>query len=476
MEYYMGIDLGTTHLKAGIFSEDGVPKEIFSVNTPVHREQQGEYYDPTEWMKLLQAMLDRGEEKYGRMRGIGITGMAEAGIMLDRHSLRPLTGIIPWYDKRTFPISGRMTKEEEQEAFCKTGLRNSYKYGIYKYLWSLENSGISPESTLWLSACDYIFFCLTGELATDPTFAARTFVYDIRKRQWDGERIQAMGLREENFPKIVPSGRFAGAMKGTGIPVAICGHDHLCSAFGLLEQEGELCDSCGTAETYIGLMDQLPEDAMARDSGLVFGPFVTEGRYFGMANLSSSGQSLEWLRKCVGGGALTYDRIGEMLEAGMNGPGEILYLPYLSGMGSPLFLPEATGALLGLRAAHTIADLVKAVIEGVCCQCRWILETGFGKGEAAVIATGGSTALCQWMQYKADILNKKVSVSRIGEGTLFGAAALMLEQNTGRRPVLSGRFSREYFPEPVRAEAYDTFYFKKFLPCMRAWTSFYREV
>lgn len=156
MEYYMGIDLGTTHLKAGIFSEDGVPKEIFSVNTPVHREQQGEYYDPTEWMKLLQAMLDRGEEKYGRMRGIGITGMAEAGIMLDRRSLRPLTGIIPWYDKRTFPISGRMTKEEEQEAFCKTGLRNSYKYGIYKYLWSLENSGISPESTLWLSACDYI--------------------------------------------------------------------------------------------------------------------------------------------------------------------------------------------------------------------------------------------------------------------------------------------------------------------------------
>ena len=96
--------------------------------------------------------------------------------------------------------------------------------------------------------------------------------------------------------------------------------------------------------------------------------------------------------------------------------------------------------------------------------------------KAAVIATGGSTALCQWMQYKADILNKKVSVSRIGEGTLFGAAALMLEQNTGRRPVLSGRFSREYFPEPVRAEAYDTFYLKKFLPCMRAWTSFYREV
>lgn len=129
---------------------------------------------------------------------------------------REVTDILPWFERRTMQLSQNVSEEEDARCFAQTGLHNSFKYGIYKFLWLLEDCKQERSDAIWLSVCDYIIYKLTGRFVTEPGFAARTYVYDIVNNCWDIERIRAYGMSEENFPTVVPSGSVAGSFWADG--------------------------------------------------------------------------------------------------------------------------------------------------------------------------------------------------------------------------------------------------------------------
>ena len=100
------------------------------------------------------------------------------------------------------------------------------------------------EDTKWLSVCDYVVYLLTGNLVTDPSFAARTYLYNIKDGEWEADLLEKYDLHIRNLPVVIPSGSIAGTLKGTDIPVALCGHDHICAAYGMQLTESGLCNSC----------------------------------------------------------------------------------------------------------------------------------------------------------------------------------------------------------------------------------------
>jgi sugar (pentulose or hexulose) kinase len=131
---------------------------------------------------------------------------------------------------------------------------------------------------------------------------------------------------------------------------------------------------------------------------------------------------------------ISYEEMNEKLSMSAEEPTDIIFLPFLSGIGTPYFLPEVSGALIGLRAVHDRWDILKAILEGVNYQGRWILslvpEEVVVK-QKEIICVGGATGSEPWMQIKANILGLPVKIPKVAEATLLGAVAILLQRNYG---------------------------------------------
>jgi len=489
----IGIDLGTTHCKAGAFDHQGQALHIASREVQTQPGRWGyAYYDPGGlWntvLDLLGEVLQRTGGQAGsghahRLAGIGVAGMAETGLLIDRRTGAERIPFIPWFD----PVASAQAEQirqaaSAQDAFLHRGLRPSFKFPVMKLLWLKDTDPGLLNGAQWLSAADYIAYRLTGQVATDPSLASRTFALDLPTGQWDADWLRRLGLSESLFPPILAGGQPVGATlpglqdshTGTsipaGVPVTIAGHDHVCGAFaayawaaatvppagpspadppaarlrgtgglylpgatsGATDRQQIVFDSIGTAESLVGLFPARPLTEVDDRSGFAFGRHVRPGWMYWMGGLSSSGGSLEWLRTLLGAPPdgdprLTYADIDHLLAGIPEAPTGILYYPYLAGSGSPHSDSLARGALVGLSAAHTRSHLLRAALEGVCYEIEWMrrrAEEMLGTRLRRILAAGGGTRNRYWMQIKADVSGCEVDLLPQDETTLLGAALL----------------------------------------------------
>ncbi|MEH7081601.1 FGGY family carbohydrate kinase [Neobacillus drentensis] len=434
----LGIDIGTTHCKAGFFKEDGSVIKIAVRPTNTHFNQQGEpFFSPEEiWGNIascLKEILLGSEEK---VSAIGITSMAETGLLLDRRTGRPRTNFIPWFSRCAETEAEEISNEDKPfDRFQKTGLHNSYKYGLAKILQLKKQDKNLLEEAVWLSASDYIAYRLTGNFATDFSLAARTYAFRIDQLTWDQPWIKHFGLPERLFPEAMPSGNQMGVTQtkvldglglSPGIPVAIAGHDHLVAALAVgAINPGIVFDSIGTAETMVGAFEKKQLTEMEYTSGMTFGCHIVRDRFFWMGGISASGGSIEWFREHFSNQKMSYEEIMNLSASVKAGPSRILYYPYLSGSGSPQPDPFARGAFIGLKSSHQRKDLLKAMMEGTAYELESIRRSAeriSGHQINRMISVGGGTKNEYWLQIKADITNCHLTIPKINEATLLGAA------------------------------------------------------
>ena len=341
-----------------------------------------------------------------------------------------------------------------------------------------------------------MLYRLSGAFATDPTLASRTCAYHLPHQAWDTAWLESLGLPGDIFAPLLPNGAPAGAcialpdlenLLPPGTPVAIAGHDHVCAALaaslwagGL--QPGLVFDSMGTAKSLTGVFPARPLGMSDYESGLGFGQHAAPGFLYWMGGLSASGGSLEWLRAILGDPPLTYADLDALLEALPDAPGDLLYLPYLTGSGSPHSDPHVRGAFLGLSATHRRAHLVKAVLEGTAFEVELIrraAQAATGAPLDRLLAAGGGVRNRRWLQIKADVHGCPLEVFPQSEATLLGAAllaglgsavlqsadqaALSLQSPSGLGPALE-----RYTPNPERHAAYAAIYEKHYLPVQAA--------
>jgi xylulokinase len=396
------------------------------------------YYEPDElWETVAGAiaeaaiMVDPIE-----IAVVGLTSMAESGLLVDRGSGMPRSEIIPWFDLGSSRHAADIAREATPfERFQRTGLRPSFKFGLAKLLWLREHDPEAHHGAVWLSVADYIAFRLTGQMATDYSLAARTYAFRVDTRSWDEEWIRFWGFEPAMFPLALPSGQATGGVRveaaaATGLrrgtPVAIAGHDHLCAAVAAgAHHSGVVFDSMGTAESMLGT---LPRDHLGEaefSSGLSFGRHVAGDSYFWLGGLASSGGSIEWLRRQLGEPPLTYDQLQVLLAQAADEATGILYFPYLSGSGTPWTDPTVQAGFIGLRASHGRPELLKAVLEGTAYEIEAIRRAGeqvSGTVIDRICAVGGGTRLQKWMQIKADISGCRYDVAALDEAAVLGAA------------------------------------------------------
>ncbi|GAB2697885.1 L-fuculokinase [Paenibacillus thermoaerophilus] len=432
----LGIDIGTTNSKVGLFDEQGRTVAIESRPTVAYTHADGySYYDPEEmWQGFASAVRAVLERAGGRKVGaIGITSMAESGLLVDVETGKARSPFMPWYDTCSQAQAERIAAESDAyERFRASGLRNSFKLGLAKLMWIRDRFPEAFGGSRWLSASSYIAYRLTGSMAIDYTLAARTYAYRIDSKQWDDAWIRHFGFDPAIFPEAIPGTASAGTtVEGAaglpaGIPVVIAGHDHVVAALAAgAITPGVVYDSMGTAETLVGTLQERPLGRAEFDSGMSYGLHIAPGRLFWMGGNSASGGSVEWLRKLLADEQMSYEKLLSLLASREPGPTGILYYPYLPGSGAPRPDTKARGSFIGLTNKHGKADLIQAVLEGTAYQLQSIrraAERIAGEPIERLVVVGGGTRNPYWLQTKADVLNATLDLPPVEEATLLGAA------------------------------------------------------
>lgn len=433
----LAIDIGTTHCKAGLFAMDGTAIRIAKRPMVTKRAPSGEaYFDPEALWATAATVIRKVAAAAGPIAAIGIASMAETGLLVDRHTGAARSFFVPWFDTAAQAQADLIRSQSDPlERYLKTGLRASFKCSLAKVLWLRARDERLLDGAIWLSAADYIAYRLTGNFGTDCSLAGYTFAFRVDQRAWDSDWLREWRLSPHLFPPANPSGTPIGSVLSdvtaslgltAGIPVAVCGHDHVTAAFAMnVISPGRVFNSMGTAEILLGA---LPERALTVGdfhSGLLYGCHVANGCGYWLGSLSASGGSVEWLRAQFGQEPLSYDEIDALLASARPEPTGILYFPYLVGSGPPHTDPLMRAALVGLSASHGRADLLKAVLEGTVYEVEFIRQAGehiTGQPIPALVAAGGGTRNRPWLQIKADISGCRIEASAEPEATLLGAA------------------------------------------------------
>ncbi|PNY79928.1 carbohydrate kinase [Deinococcus koreensis] len=432
----LGVDVGTTRIKVGAFTPDGAVRSLRAAPTPVVRGGPARaHHDPEALWATVAGLLrevkadlstDLGGMQGGQIACIGLCSFGESGVLVDRRGEadRP---VLAWYDDRPQAALAALKVLNPPEWRRRTGLVPDHTYGLPKLLWA---AGESPLAGLcWLPVSDFIALRLTGQRSVGLTQAARTLLLDLRARRWMDALAAALGLPDGLLPPLRLPGQPLGGVSAEaaaltglpqGLPVWESAHDQPCAAAGIgATVPGLTVNACGTAET---LLTALPltevEQALARP-GVAVGPHALPGLAYAMVTLRASGSTLDWALRLGGGEPELQLEVAAQTPA-EEGP---LFFPHLRLLTDDPLAPTLPGGLfLGLRETHGPPQLLRAVLEGLCCELARLHDRLPAPG--LLRAVGGPTRCALWMRLKAGALNVPVEVYEQPHAAVWGAAWL----------------------------------------------------
>jgi xylulokinase len=441
----LGLDIGTTSVKAVVYRTDGTAAGASSLPTPTHVPRPGwAFYRPDElWETVVRAIrgaladLPNPEQ----IASVAVASVGESGVLVDAGGAAT-TDSIAWFDIRTRPqakwLAERIGKDE---LFARSGLSLQPIFSLNKLLWHREHEPDAwARSVLWLMLADFIAYRLSGQGATDLSLASRTLMLDLHQKRWHEETLTQAGIDQNRLAPLVPGGTplgyvTAGAASLTGLPVkavvASGGHDHVCGALAAgVTQPGQMLNSLGTAEALFLPTEQPLVDPKAGRQGYTQGAHVVGGGYYAFAGQYTSGASIEWLRELLGASddPVAYEQLitgAERVPAGSLG---VLFLPHLRLASPPYDDPRSRGALIGLTMDAGRDAVTRAVFEGLAFESRRTLEPLLAYPQVtppqSVVAIGGGTRNSLLMRVKASVTNLNHHVVNAEEATALGAALL----------------------------------------------------
>lgn len=439
MAVVLAIDAGTTGVRTVAVDEQGNRRAFAYREFPQHFPRPGWVeHDPLDIrdaaLGTLAEVVDAlDREGDGAVAGIGITNQRETVVVWDRDTGEPVHRALVWQDRRT---AARCTELRASGAEplvrAKSGLVLDPYFSATKLEWLLREGGVDPSESLAFGTVDsWVLWCLTGEHATEPSNAARTMLFDIDTLDWSDELCDLFGVPHSCLPEVRPSsGRFGitDPERAAGLRVPVCGiaGDQQAALFGqACFEPGMSKNTYGTGSfvlVNLGASHPAPVDGLLTTVAWQLGRDVT---YAMEGSIFVTGAAIQWLRDGLG-------IIGSSSEAGplaesVPDTDGAVFVPALTGLGSPWWDPYARGTILGLTRGTTRAHLVRAAVEAMAWQTADVVDSICAATDHAITelrVDGGASAMDVLCQFQADVLGVTVRRPVVQETTVLGAAYL----------------------------------------------------
>ena len=440
-DLFLGLDVGTSSVKAILVSAGGDVQAAASKPLTLQTPEPGwAEQDPEAWWTASVAAIRELLAKHPRARiaSVGISGQMHSSVFLDKSQavIRPA---LLWCDGRTTAecreIEQRAGGEDRlREWVCNAALEG---FTLPKVLWlrNHEPAAFARLATVLL-AKDFVRLRLTGVLATEPSDASGTLMFDPARLRWSREILDAVRLSPALLPDIGASagvlGRVTdGAAKLTGIPsgtpVVGGGADNACGAAGVgVVMPGEAVTSWGTSGTVLAPTAEPLVDPRLRAHTFCH---VAPGRWYVIGVVLSAGGAFAWYRDQFARELPEQKRDDSLVDEARGippGAEGVTFLPYLQGERTPHRDASLRAAFTGLSLAHSRAHMTRAVLEGVCFALRDSFEIlkSLGLAPQELLLTGGGAKNGFIRQLQADVFGLPVTTVNREEGGAYGAALL----------------------------------------------------
>jgi xylulokinase len=456
----VGLDIGTTGVKALALSPDGEVTGRAEQEYPLSMPRPGwAEQDPDDWVRAAEAALGR----LGADDALGLSGQMHGLVVLDSQE-RILRPAILWNDQRT---AAECVEIEERIGLDRlielTGNRALPGFTAPKLLWLRRHEPeVYARIEHVLLPKDYVRLRLTGERATDAADASGTLLFDVPRRRWSQEVLEALEI---------PAAWLPPAYESPSVPTAPGAGDQAAAALGVgVDRPGPLSVVLGTSGVVFAALPGFAADPQARVHAFCH---AAPGGWHAMGVMLSAAGSLRWLRDVLGG---TYGELVAEAEQWPPGAEGLTFLPYLQGERTPHADPNARGAFVGLTLRHDRGALVRAVLEGVAYGLRDSLELLRDLGVEADVgrASGGGARSDLWLRIVATVFDLPLERPMVEEGSAYGAALLAGVAAGSFADVHEAveacvRTSGRIEPEPSWREAYEAGYarFRALYPALR---------
>ncbi len=439
--FILAIDQGTTGTTALLVDRELAVKGKETVDFPQHYPKPSWVEHDLEeiWSSVLHA-IDRLLNKTGvspkDVSAIGITNQRETtALWLRDEQGTPVGKAIVWQDRRTADFCATLkSKGLEKKIQKRTGLLLDPYFSATKIHWRFKNdsglNALARSGKLCFGTIDsYLLYRMSGEHKTDVSNASRTLLMDLKTCEWDEDLLKLFKVPQNILPEICPSAVLYGKTKNfgslpDGIPITGIAGDQQAALFG------QACFEKGSAKCTYGtgafaLVNTGTTPVFSKHGMLTTVSWKLKDKVtYGLEGSAFiAGAAVQWLKE--GLGLLSASQEVEELALSVSDSAGVLFVPALSGMGAPHWIPGATGLLTGLTRGTSPAHIARATLEGVAFQVNELLaamKMDSQRKLSPLKVDGGASENSFLMQFQADLSQVPVIRSQVIETTALGAA------------------------------------------------------
>jgi xylulokinase len=488
MTLLLGLDVGTTSVKAGLYDEAGRQLAAGSQEYSLRHTapNRAELDATTYWSASVAAIrqaLAAAHAPAPEVAAIGVSSQGETVIPVDAAG-RPVGPALVWLDNRAEDEAAEVSARFSDPAvYDRTGVPAvTPTWTATKIMWLRRNApDVFAAARRFMLVEDFVLQRLTGRFATDGSVHCTSLLYDIRAHGWWEEMLDLAGLTPERLPELVKPGAVVGTLTAqasealglsTTVRVVAAGMDQSSGAVGVGNTgPGIVSESTGGALTVQASVDRHGADATRQTPVYVHS---APDRYLYCPVCPTGGMALTWFRDRFGveelaraaeTGANAFDLLTDSAAAVQPGADGLTMLPHLMGAFSPEYEAGARGVFFGFTLHHGKAHFARAVLEAVAFMLRRNLEmlSAAGAEASEIRSHGGGARSALWNQIKADVCGLPVvtlqgeDAAPRGDAMLAGVAAGVFADLGAASEALVAT-DRRFEPDPANRGAYDLAY------------------
>ena len=419
---FLGIDIGTTSLKAAVFNGLGERVALRTLDYTLDTDAATGFieFPAEEYAKMCESVVLDLLEECGRIDAISVDTQGETLILTDEEG-NPLCPAVVWLDNRAVSeaeaIKARFGNERVYNVTGQPEITAGWPAA--KMLWFKNNRPeIFAKTKKIFLLEDWVLYKLTGNFVSEPTIQSSVLYYDIVNRTWWDEMLDFIGVTKDMLPRIAESAERVGEYRG--IPVVAGMLDQIAGTIGAGVVDGtKISEMTGTIMAICALCENIPE--YRADSIIPCHVHAIKGKYCRILWSSTAGMALKWFKNQLAE-SFSFRELDDLAKDVAPGCDGLTMLPHFCGSTMPKYNPDAKAVFSGITLSHTRAHFARAIMEAISFILRQDLEYLGTDGIEEIRITGGGAKSPLWAGIKADVTGKILKTVSEDETACLGAA------------------------------------------------------